>query len=442
LKQDTDSAAQNRHFIRDTPGESRAWGPLACYAIAFGFLVIAIGFRMAIGPSLGNVFFHPTVFIAILLATWYCGTRPALAIAIVGYPAVEFLIRDQPFSRGSPQYLAASLGLYVGLTAMILVFVSSFRRERDKLRQADRALQESEQQFRQLAEHIPEGFWITDTKKRTLVYASPACERIHGAALPPPREILRAWRKTLHPDDRAHVLRAHRRMAADAFDVQYRIVRSDGAMRWLHVRGYPVKNADGAVYRVAGTIEDITERRDLEERLHQQAHFDSLTGLPNRALFFDRLSQALNVARRGLHVVGLLFVDLDHFKTVNDTFGHLVGDKLLRRVGECLAQSVRVEDTVARLGGDEFGIILPHVEKPEHAALVAQKALSLLSQPFQLDGHDVRVTASIGVAISSPAIADAQTLVNNADTAMFRVKNSGRNAFGLYTAARGSPKSS
>jgi diguanylate cyclase (GGDEF)-like protein/PAS domain S-box-containing protein len=432
LKQDTDSGTTSRYITRNTPIEPRPRGPLACYGIAFGFLAIALGLRMAIGPWLGNTFSHPTVFIAILLATWYCGTGPALAIAAAGYPAVEFLIRDQPFSAGSPEYLVASVAFYVGLTAIVFMFVSSFRRERDKLREADRALQESEQQFRQLAEHIPEGFWITDTKRHRVVYASPACSRIHGAPLPPLREMVRAWTRTLHREDRAHVLHAHRKMAADALDVQYRIVRPDGATRWLHVRGYPVKNADGAVYRIAGTIEDITERRDLEARLHRQAHFDSLTGLPNRTLFFDRLGQALNLARRGHHLVALLFVDLDHFKNVNDTFGHHVGDRLLRRVAERLTHSVRAEDTVARLGGDEFGIILPHVEKPEHAALVAQKALALLSERCELEGHEVRVTASIGVAISSAAGADGQTLVKNADGAMFGVKNSGRNGFKLY----------
>jgi len=426
---------RRRYLIPDALAKSPPSGPLARYAIAFGFLAFAVALRIALSAGLGNTLSHPTVFIAILLATWYCGTGPALMIAVAGYPAIELLIRDHPFSGGSPEYLAVSLGLYVGLTGIIIIFLNSFRRERDKLREAERALQESEQQFRQLADHIPEGFWITDTKKRRLIYASPACERIHGSPLPPTRHIPRAWRKTLHPEDRAYVLRAHRKMATDALDVQYRVVRPDGSTRWVHLRGYPVKNGAGDVYRVAGTIEDITERRNLEARLQHQAHFDGLTGLPNRTLFFDRLGQALNLARRGLHVVGVVFVDIDRFKDVNDTFGHLVGDRLLQRVAACLTQAVRTEDTVARLGGDEFGVILPHVEKPEHAALVAQKALALLSEPFQLDGHEIRVTASIGVAISSPAAADAQTLVKNADTAMFLVKDSGRNGVKAYTSA-------
>ena len=245
--------------------------------------------RVAATPWLGNAFSYATVFIATLLATWYCGTRPALAAAVVGYFAVEYFIRELPFSAARPAYLAASAGLYAVVMAIVVLFVSSFRRERDKLIEAERALEDSEEQFRQLAGHIPEGFWITDTRNRTVLYVSPPCARIHGLPLPPPRETLSAWRRTLHREDRGRVLRAHRRMSVDPLDVQYRIVRPDGEMRWLHMRGYPIQNADGEVYRVVGTIEDITQRRELEEQLNQQAHFDSLTGLPNRTLFFDRL---------------------------------------------------------------------------------------------------------------------------------------------------------
>jgi diguanylate cyclase (GGDEF)-like protein/PAS domain S-box-containing protein len=406
-----------------------------CYALAFVFLAVALGVRVALGTWLGNMFSHPTVFIAVVLTAWYCGVHPAVAVAIVGYPAIEYLIRDVPFSNWAFEYLAASLGVYIVLNATIIFFVSSFRREHDRLQVAESALQESEEQFQQLATHIPEGFWITDLATREPIYVSPACERIHGALLPPLRHVVGAWKQTLHPEDRERVLAANRKMKAEPLDVQYRIIRPDGSVRWIHMRGYPVKNADGAVYRVAGTIEDVTERHDLEDRLYHEAHFDGLTGLPNRALFFDRLGQALNHARRGAYAVAVLFVDLDHFKNVNDTLGHLVGDKLLQRAAECLARAVRADDTVARLGGDEFGIILPHVEKADDAVRVAEKAITLLSEPFAIEGHDIRITASIGVAISSPAETDAQTLVSNADTAMFRAKGAGRNAFECYTSA-------
>jgi diguanylate cyclase (GGDEF)-like protein len=246
--------------------------------------------------------------------------------------------------------------------------------------------------------------------------------------------VWRRWKDTLHPEDREKALAAHEEMKHRSLKVEYRIVRPDGRLRWLQACSYPVKNAEGKVYRVAGTIEDITARRRLQERLQQQAHFDSLTGLPNRVLFFDRLNYALAQAKRHGRPVALLFVDVDRFKIVNDTFGHAVGDKLLQGIADCLKNAVRGEDTVARLGGDEFAIVLPRVERPEHAALVAEKALTCLSQPFVLDGHEVVTSASIGVALSSSDGSDAQSLLKRADKAMFGAKAAGRNGYTFYTA--------
>jgi diguanylate cyclase (GGDEF)-like protein/PAS domain S-box-containing protein len=324
-----------------------------------------------------------------------------------------------------------------GSVAEITTLAGALRNANDvmtKLRQAQEALYETKEQFQQLAKHIPEAFWITDLQRHVMIYASPAFERIHGARVRSMRGVWRAWKQTLHPEDRLRVLAAHRNMATGPTEVQYRIVRPDGATRWVRACGYPVEDSNGVVYRVAGTIEDITERRELEDRLHYQAHFDSLTGLPNRVLFFDRLAQALAQAQRSSHKVAVLFVDIDRFKVINDTLGHGIGDQLLKRAAESLARSIRVEDTVARLAGDEFAIVLPRIDRPEDAALVAEKVLSSLAAPFDIDGQEVLVTGSVGVAISSVDGMDAEALVKNADTAMFRAKNSGRNAYEFYTA--------
>jgi diguanylate cyclase len=299
-------------------------------------------------------------------------------------------------------------------------------------KETERALKETKEQFEQLANHIPEAFWIADIEKRAVIYVSPAFERIHGAGLDS-SDPKRAWTSMLHSLDRRRVLKALRKVAETPTNVKYRIVRPDGGIRWVHARGYPIKNADGTVYRVAGTIEDITERRALEGRLQHQAHFDSLTGLPNRVLFFDRLAQALTHALRAQHSVGLLFVDLDNFKTVNDTMGHSAGDKLLAHIGQGLKHAMRAEDTVGRLGGDEFGIILPQVDKPDHARVIAEKALAALTVPLNVDGQRVVITGSIGLAISVGGGIDAETLVKNADRAMFRAKESGRNGYAFYT---------
>jgi diguanylate cyclase (GGDEF)-like protein/PAS domain S-box-containing protein len=529
---------------------------------ALGLLALALGVRMLLDPWLGDSLSYPSMLTAVVLAAWYCGPGPAILIAIIGYPAIEYLFRDVPFGGGKLQYLVPSLGLYAGLVWVVVYFVNTLRHAHEQLRatqedlrqsekhnrawfeqaamgilemdleerlirvnpemcrmlgfrgeqlvghsihdivdpedqlptfelmqklhrgeldrgnlkscyvrrngsrvwvhatfsairggegehrdyylgivedvsdrkDAEKALEESKEQFEQLASHIPQGFWITDLGKRAVIFVSPAFERIHGVN-PGSRGATRAWKSALHPDDRARVLEAHRNLASGPADVQYRILRPDGAIRWVHARGYPIQNADGIVYRVAGTIEDITERRALEDQLHHQAHFDSLTGLPNRVVFFDRLGQAMSHARRDSHHVALLFIDIDNFKIVNDTMGHAVGDKLLIQTGRRLQQSVRSEDTVARLGGDEFAIILPRVHEPEHASLIAQKALTALAQPLTIEGQQVSIAGSIGVAISSADGMDPQTLVKNADRAMFRAKDAGKNGYAFYTAA-------
>lgn len=174
------------------------------------------------------------------------------------------------------------------------------------------------------------------------------------------------------------------------------------------------------------------ERRGTEERLHYLAHYDPLTGLPNRALFRDRLNQALVRAERNKRLVALMFLDLDRFKAINDTLGHDIGDLLLKIVAERLRHCVREQDTVARLGGDEFTVIVEGVDGPEDAALVAQKILDVLAPPFKLAQHETFVSSSIGITISPMDSMDLDELLKNADAAMYRAKERGRNNYQFY----------
>jgi diguanylate cyclase (GGDEF)-like protein/PAS domain S-box-containing protein len=301
---------------------------------------------------------------------------------------------------------------------------------------AESALRESREQFEQLANHIPEGFWITDVsapRREQLVYASPSFETIAGFRLGSLPEAWRTWKRAIHPEDSERVMKAYRDMRDDGVDQEFRIVRPDGTVRWVHARGFPVRDGRGEVYRVAGIVEDVTEQRTLEQRLLHQAQHDALTDLPNRVLCFDRLGQAIGQAQRRDWKVALLFIDLDRFKNVNDTLGHALGDELLRQAAARLAQCVREEDTVARLGGDEFGVILGDMTHAQDAALVAQKILERFAVPFTVGGHEAFVTASIGIASYPVDGADAATLGMNADAAMFRAKRRGRNTYEFYT---------
>ena len=300
-------------------------------------------------------------------------------------------------------------------------------------KETERALREAEEQFRQLAGNIPQVFWICDARRHSAVYISSAFREITGLDPDKLKGRAHGWLDAVHPDDRQPVIAARKEAASGNYDQTFRIVKPDGSIRWVRDRAFPVYDASGSVYRIAGICEDITEKKAAEERLSQLAHFDILTGLPNRALYLDRMRQAMTLARRHDRATGVMFLDLDRFKLTNDTFGHSAGDQLLKRVGERLAACIREGDTVGRFGGDEFGIVLADMRTPEDARLVAQKILDVLQSPFELEGHEVFITASIGISLYPGDSDDDTELMKNADTAMYRAKESGRNRYEFYS---------
>jgi diguanylate cyclase (GGDEF)-like protein/PAS domain S-box-containing protein len=300
-------------------------------------------------------------------------------------------------------------------------------------KRAEAALYESEEQFRQLAHNIPQVFWICDASQREMIYVSPAYERVTGRPIEPLMTNPRAWLEGVHEEDRERVKAARRQAGRGRYDEIFRVVRPDGAIRWVRDRAFPVFGTDGEVYRIAGIAEDITELREAEEQLLYLAHYDNLTSLPNRILFYDRLKQALSQARRNNWITAIMFLDLDRFKNVNDTLGHGAGDLLLRHVAERLGGCVRAGDTVGRLSGDEFSIVLSNLSGPDDASLVAQKIMATFEKSFNLYGKEVFVTASIGITLFPMDSVDQEVLIRNADTAMYRAKDLGRNSFRFYT---------
>jgi diguanylate cyclase (GGDEF)-like protein len=241
---------------------------------------------------------------------------------------------------------------------------------------------------------------------------------------------------TVSADDRPGVEAAIDASLAgeNPYDIQFSILRTDGSQRICRVRGEVIRDAQGRSTRMTGTLHDITDLKLAEERLAHLAQHDALTDLPNRLLLTDRVNMALARAQRGGKPLALLFVDLDRFKNVNDVLGHEQGDHVLAAAAARLKSCVRASDTVSRLGGDEFLVLLADIELAQDAARVSQKLIEAVSRPYMLGGAEFVLTASIGIACHPEDGADFETLMRNADAAMYAAKQGGRNRYQFYSA--------
>jgi diguanylate cyclase (GGDEF)-like protein/PAS domain S-box-containing protein len=255
--------------------------------------------------------------------------------------------------------------------------------------------------------------------------------------------------KLVHPEDQARVREAFVQAlkGIKPFNEDYRIVLPSGVTQMVHVQGETEFGPGARAMRMRGTIQDITERKRTEEQIRQLAFYDGLTGLPNRMLFKEQLSQALHQAKRDHLFVAVLFLDLDNFKRINDTLGHTEGDLLLQAVANRLTHCIRGEDlvsrtdslgiapasSVARLGGDEFTVLLNKIAHAQDAAKVAHRIIGALAQPVMLSGgNEVFASTSIGIAIYPDDGDEIETLLKNADAAMYHAKNDGRNRYQFY----------
>ena len=219
----------------------------------------------------------------------------------------------------------------------------------------------------------------------------------------------------------------------DSWRGEVRKRRRDGGHYWELSSGSPIRNANGNVTHYLEVGEDITEKKQAEAMIRQMAYYDALTKLPNRTLFHDRLGNALSRAKREKKVLAVLFLDLDGFKSVNDTHGHSAGDDLLRQVADRLTRCVRENDTVARMGGDEFMVLLPVLDESKHAGRVAEKIISAFQEPFSVADEERRVTTSIGISTFPVDGESAEDLIKNADAAMYRSKEGGRNQYTYFS---------
>jgi diguanylate cyclase (GGDEF)-like protein/PAS domain S-box-containing protein len=251
----------------------------------------------------------------------------------------------------------------------------------------------------------------------------------------------------VHPGDREFVEERIRQslLMSVAFSVEHRMLRPDGDVRFVHQQGEFVTDDRRPGAWVSGTIQDVTEQRQAQDRIRYLANFDSLTGLANRRLFKERLDRMISQAAMNDTMVAVLFLDLDRFKRINDTLGHSAGDQLLRVVADRLRDRVRGSDVVgrpegddpdppvSRLGGDEFTVLLSQISDPEDAGDVAKRILEALPEPITVDGHEIWTTASIGIAIYPMDGEDVESLLKHADTAMYHAKEQQRNSYHFFS---------
>jgi len=302
-------------------------------------------------------------------------------------------------------------------------------------KEAEDVVRRSEARFRALTELSSDWYWETDTQHRFVSFGGRHVKDAGSSDWRSEFFGLALWElPRLAPegvDWPQHRASLERRERFDDFQFAVRVGR--GGRRWTSASGEPVFGSDGSFRGYRGVSRDITERRRQEESIRHLATHDSLTGLPNRALFTEALGQSLHDARANGRHLALVFLDLDHFKVINDTLGHDAGDELLVTMAGCLRDALRPEDMVARLGGDEFVALVRHPVGREDAGVVARKLLAAATRPMRLKGQDCQVSASIGIAIYPDDGEDEAALMRGADSAMYQAKREGRNGFRFHS---------
>lgn len=309
-----------------------------------------------------------------------------------------------------------------------------------KSKQMEEALTTERQRLTYILEGTNVGTWEYNVQTGEAIVNERLAE-ISGYTLAELTPIsIETFMNNLHPDD----LAASSTLLEKIFNKELtyiahevRVHHKDGRWIWVLDRGkVAIWTADGNPLVVCGTRQDITERKQAEEKIHHLANHDALTGLPSLRLARDRLAMAMNHAHRYNTMAAVMFIDLDGFKTVNDTLGHDAGDEVLKHVAQRLLACVRETDTVARIGGDEFLLIATGLHTPENASQIAEKVIQFVSQPIIFNGRQAVVGASIGIALFPDHGNDKDQLIKQADEAMYSVKNASKNGFGFVNTAR------
>jgi diguanylate cyclase (GGDEF)-like protein len=362
--------------------------------------------------------------------------------AYVRMPATEVL-------RAWLKHMAVPAVLFtVSLIAMVAAGIWAVRQQREREAERDAA----EQSLRASAAKLRRETRLLEQSQRTAqigawqldldggeLYWTPQTYHIHEVS---PEEYAPTWESALgfFASDSAPFIRDAMQRAlttGEPWDLELQLITAKGKRIWVRSTG-AAEVSGGKAVQAWGSFQDVTQRRRSEEQIIRLAHYDELTGLANRNLFSTHLSHAITRAQRNDSRLAVLFIDLDRFKNINDALGHDVGDEVLQVVARRLSEALRASDILARLGGDEFVVIAENVTQPDTVAVLANKLLAAVDHPLPVRGQEFVLTASIGVSLYPGDGSDAHTLLKNADTAMYRAKEQGRNMFQFYSAQMGS----
>jgi len=296
-------------------------------------------------------------------------------------------------------------------------------------KQAEEALQGSEERYRALVENINDVFYALDTQGN-ITYVSPVVERF---TLYKVSDLIgKPFIPLIYPDDLPALLDSFNRLVSGHLEPwEFRILDKDGRVIWVRTSSRP-QYQDGDTVGITALMTDITERKQMEQKLEEMATHDFLTGLPNRVLLLDRFNIAAALAHRNKARLAVMSLDLDRFKTINDTLGHDAGDQVLKAVSQRLSGIIRASDTLARVGGDEFILVMMETNLVGDATSIAQKILDSFAEPLSIDGRQLHLTTSIGIAIYPEDTEDMETLTKKSDAAMYYSKGHGRNQFKFF----------
>lgn len=381
--------------------------------------------RQTIGQPLLRALFDPAdlAWFESLMGRWR-RVRPARAIR----RRFETTVRHAGGGEFPAEIMLAPAGIGNTLT------FTAFIRDISERKRAQEALESREKRFRTIVEKSWSGVVLLDG---ALNFAFAGSSTRHLIGYDDGELIGRSFFDFVHPRD----LPGAHAVFADVLASPNHEARGELRFRhknglWVWLEGFSQNLLDEPNVRaIVINYRDVSQRRETEKQLEYRAHYDSLTGLPNRLLFRDRLVNSLAQARRNRVGLAVMYLDVDHFKLVNDALGHSFGDVLLAGIARRLEESLRTSDSISRIGGDEFSILLPEITHADAVAGVARKILESLSKPFSVEGHDLFVTASIGVSCFPADGDDAETLLKCADAAMYRAKELGRNQAQLFTAS-------